>query len=74
MAAKRLHTEETLSDSRSRQGQYDELQKKTASQKMSSTFNAAPPSRSDAQQLVGERKKQQTQTTKAKARTVPKKN
>ena len=74
MAAKRLHTDETLSDSRSRQGQYDELQKKTSSPQKSSAFDAAPPSRSDAQQLVGERKKQQTQTTKAKARTVPKKN
>lgn len=74
MAGRRPHTEEALSEARSRERRYDELQRKTSkdTQQMNLGFDASPPSRTDAKQLVEERRKKQAQTVKPKAKTVPK--
>lgn len=74
MAPKRPHTQKSLSEARSRENRYDELQKKTMRnpQQMNLGFDAMPPSRSDAEHLVDERRKQKAQFAKPRAKTVPK--
>ena len=72
MPVRREHTDSVRSETQSRAHRYDALQKKTAkdASQMDLGFDAPPPSRSDAQQIVQERKKSKQASAKPATKVV----